>query len=250
MIETTTSFDLQKHRAEEHKVSPLSTYLKEIVYGGNDGIVTTFAVVAGFAGAGGGAAEIAGYSYLTVLLFGFANLFADASSMGLGNFLSSRSEKDLYRSFRQKELHEIRTNPQMERAETIEILQQKGFTPQQSADLATIYATNEQYWLEFMMKDELEMQNPEGDNAALMALATFLSFLVFGFIPLVPYVFFSSAGNIFFISVGATFVALLLLGLLRWKVTNQGVIRSVGEVILLGGVSAGIAYAVGMFFKV
>ena len=83
-------------RIEEHKVSIFQSYLKEIVYGGNDGIVTTFAIVAGFAGAQLSAASPMGY--VTVLLFGFANLFADGLSMGLGNFLSIRSEKDSYLS--------------------------------------------------------------------------------------------------------------------------------------------------------
>jgi vacuolar iron transporter family protein len=94
--------DLEKHRKEEHSSSPFSTYLKEIVYGGNDGIVTTFAVVAGFAGAQSDT-NVATYSFLTVLLFGIANLFADGASMGLGNFLSLRSEQDLYKKEKAKE---------------------------------------------------------------------------------------------------------------------------------------------------
>ena len=99
------NMDLATHLSQEHKISPFSTYLKEIVYGGNDGIVTTFAIVAGFAGA---QTETPMAVPLTaVVLFGLANLFADAASMGLGNFLALRAEKDVYRREKERELHEI-----------------------------------------------------------------------------------------------------------------------------------------------
>jgi VIT1/CCC1 family predicted Fe2+/Mn2+ transporter len=246
--ETNSSLlNLQEHLAQEHKQSPFSAYLKEIVYGGSDGIVTTFAVVAGFTGAGGGA--ITQYGVMTVLLFGLANLFADGASMGLSDFLSSKSEADVYKKHKKKELYEIRTNPAMEKAETVEILTQKGFSKEQAQRLTEIYATNEDYWVEFMMRDELEMQNTEGDNHYLTALTTFCSFLFFGFIPLIPYVLFSQSPDIFFISIGFTAGALTLLGLLRWRVTGQTLIRSVGEVLLIGGTSAAIAFFVGTFFE-
>jgi Uncharacterized membrane protein len=97
----------------------LTDYFKEIIYGGIDGIVTTFAVVAGFAGAALSSSEVTQLSFLVVLLFGLANLFADAASMGLGNFLSVRSEQDLYNAAREKEATEIRHNTEAEIAETI-----------------------------------------------------------------------------------------------------------------------------------
>src|SRR3989338_5674034 len=113
---TYSKYDLEKHLKNEHKISPFSQYLREIVYGGNDGIVTTFAVVAGFSGAGIGPAT--GYSYLTVLLFGFANLLADWAAMGLGNFLSIRSNQDVYREEMRKEATEIERNFSAEFEET------------------------------------------------------------------------------------------------------------------------------------
>jgi VIT1/CCC1 family predicted Fe2+/Mn2+ transporter len=90
----------EAHLAAEHKISPISTYLKEIVYGGIDGIITTFAVVAGFSGAQTGPEGT--IPMFVVLLFGFANLFGDASSMGLGNFLSVRADQDVYRKEQKK----------------------------------------------------------------------------------------------------------------------------------------------------
>ena len=242
------SHKLVEHLRKEHRASPLQTYLKEIVYGGNDGIVTTFAIVAGFAGANMAVASPLGF--MTVLLFGFANLLADGMSMGLGNFLSLRAEHDVYKSEEAKERHEIRTNPQMEKEETVDILLEKGFSKEQAQTLTEIYATNEKYWISFMMNYELEMPNPENENPLLTGLVTFFSFLVFGAIPLLPYIFNPQPETAFQTSLTATAVALVLLGLLRWKVTRIRLFRSVSEIVLLGGVAALIAYLVGTFFKI
>jgi len=84
---------LAEHLNEEHQQSPFADYFREIIYGGIDGIITTFAVVAGFSGAALSSDTTTQLSFLVVLLFGLANLFADGVSMGLGSFLSVRSEQ-------------------------------------------------------------------------------------------------------------------------------------------------------------
>lgn len=242
-----TAEDIHEHLAAEHRISPIQTYLKEIVYGGTDGIVTTFAVVAGFTGAQAGA-SVPTYSFLTVLLFGIANLTADGVSMGLGNFLSLRAEKDLYRKEQAKELHEIRNHPHSEKEETALILESHGFTKKQAYQLTELYATNEKYWLRFMMNDELELPNPMEENPVLTGLATFLAFVIFGAIPLLPYVLLQDSPAAFSFAVFSTFLALIILGLLRWRVTGESIMRSVGEIVVLGGISATIAYLVGTLF--
>lgn len=244
---TNAPFDLEEHLKNEHKISPFQTYLKEIVYGGNDGIVTTFAVVAGFAGAQ--ATSMGAIPVLVVLLFGLANLFADAASMALGNFISLRAEKDVYKAEQAKELHEIRHNPHMEKEETIAILEQKGFSTHQAQQLTDIYMTNEKYWLSFMMNHELEMSNPTAENPYFTALATFFAFILFGSIPLLPYILLRGLPNTFSYSVLATITALILLGILRWRIIKDRFLRSVLEILLVGGTAAIIAYFVGTFFR-
>lgn len=248
MLPYYASHSLDEHLAKEHRISPFQTYLKEIVYGGNDGIVTTFAVVAGFTGAQV-ASGMPAIPILTVLLFGLANLFADGVSMGLGNFLSIRSEKDVYKAHQAKELYEIRHHAASEKEETIAILKTKGFSDKHAKQLTEIYATNEQYWLAFMMNDELELPNPTGENPLFTGLATFTAFITFGFIPLLPYILIRDYSQAFFYSVLATFSALILLGLLRWRVTNEHILRSVSEIVAVGGISSAVAYIVGTFFK-
>jgi VIT1/CCC1 family predicted Fe2+/Mn2+ transporter len=242
---TYTEEEFKKHLATEHKFY-FSGYLKEIVYGGSDGIVTTFAVVAGFAGAQSGA--LSNYPVLVVLIFGLANLFADSFSMATGNVLSIFADKDVYRAEKNKELYEIKHNPEMEKMETVYLLQSKGFSKQEAEKITELYSKNEDYWADFMMRYELEMPTPEHENPLYTGLATMGSFALFGFIPLIPYIL-PDGQNRFLTSVIFTFIALVLLGVLRWKVTTQTLWRAVGEIVFLGGAASVIAYFVGTFFK-
>jgi VIT1/CCC1 family predicted Fe2+/Mn2+ transporter len=243
-----TREDLEKHIHDEHKLSPVSEYLREIVYGGVDGIVTTFAVVAGFTGASAGA-NTAKYSIAAVLLFGLANLFADGASMGLGNFLSIRSDKKVYKNARKKEAHEVKTNREEEIQETEFLLQEKGFSEDDAKKLTAIYQKNDEYWTDFMMHYELEMDDPGNENPLFTGFATFFSFIVFGFVPLIPYLFVFEVQSAFIGSIVATLIALIVLGILRFVTTKEKPLPAIAEMVLLGGTSAVIAYIVGVFFR-
>ncbi len=249
---TTREEILAHHKEQEHKQSPFADYFKEVIYGGIDGIITTFAVVAGFSGAALSSEATTQLSFLVVLLFGLANLFADGVSMGLGNFLSVKSDQDLYKAAREKETQEVRINTEFEYEETITILMEKGYSEVDATALADLYKKNETYWVDFMMVHELEMPDPRGDNPLLTGLATFGSFLVFGVIPLLPFIITSEApANVVFLySVLGTFTALVLLGLLKWQVVGTGLWKSLFEVVIVGGVAAIVAFFVGTFFSV
>ena len=243
---------LAEHMAAEHPQSAFASYFKEIIYGGIDGIVTTFAVVAGFSGAALGNETTTQLSFVVVLLFGLANLFADATSMGLGNFLSVRSEQDLYNAEREKETKEVRESPDMEYEETVTIMMQKGFSKVDAETLANIYRKNEEYWVDFMMNHELEMPDPRDENPVFTGFATFAAFIVFGAIPLLPFMLFTSmtAGEAFELSIVGTFSALVVLGLLKWRVVGHSFWKSLFEVVIVGSVAAIIAFVVGTFFRV
>jgi VIT1/CCC1 family predicted Fe2+/Mn2+ transporter len=236
--------DWQAHRREAHELGRTQEFLKQIVYGGNDGIVTTFAIVAGFAGAAAdGVAQIGG---LAVLVFGLANLFADAVSMGLGEFLSARSQHDLYRSRRDSELHEIATNPEQERHELEQILMQRGLPNDEASTTADILMRHPDMMADLMMTYEFGMQDPDEDNPAVNGFVTFLSFTVFGAVPLCPYFLLEPNQQTFYLSIAATGGALVSLGLLRWNATGEGLARSIGETVAVGTVCAIVAYVVGV----
>lgn len=241
---------LDKHLEEEHYQTPFADYFKEVIYGGIDGIVTTFAVVAGFSGAAISSDATTQLSFMVVLLFGLANLFADGVSMGLGNFLAVRSDQDLYKQSYKKEKNEIRNNAEYEYQETITILMKKGFSEADATAMADLYRKNEEYWITFMMNHELEMPDVRGENPVFTGLATFLSFMVFGAIPLLPFILETDgdpATTFVYSSIG-TFIALVLLGILKWRVIGERLTASLTEVILVGGTAAILAYFVGTFF--
>ncbi len=238
---------MRNRRLNRHRVSTFQEYLKQIVYGGNDGIVTTFAIVAGFAGAGAdGAGQIGA---VAVLLFGIANLLADATAMGLGEFLSARSQQDVYNATHQNEISAIINNPDNGRDAMMSNLAARGVNDQDAAQLTDVLLRNPEFMADFVMQYDLEMPNPSSSSASMNGLFTFGAFLVWGSVPLIPYFIYEPTQATFRMSVLATLAALASLGLLRWKVTNESMFRCVGETVLVGGICALVAFGVGMMFR-
>ena len=249
---TMTADAMARHIAHEHGRSPFSDNLKEIVYGGLDGIITTFAVVSGFSGAAllgaGGNGEV--YAITLVLLFGLANLLADGVSMGLGDFLSTRSEQARWNRERAVEIHEISHNPDQEYEETVHLLEEQGLSAEDARTVADIYRRYPELWADWMMEHELQMEDMSTATPAKDGFVTFTSFLVFGVIPLLPYLAFwgrdISSDTLFILASTATVIALLALGLARSIVTRENHWRAMLEVLGVGVIAAGIAFGVGV----
>ncbi|MGI3167622.1 VIT1/CCC1 transporter family protein [Pseudooceanicola sp. C21-150M6] len=235
--------DRSTHRRHAQSLGRLQEFVKQIVYGGNDGIVTTFAIVAGFAGArADGVGQIGG---LAVLVFGLANLFADGVSMGLGEFLSGRAQDDLYRHRRKLEARAIKEDPEQERIALFRILSQRGLPPEEADRVTDILMRHPDMMTDLMMTYEFGMHDPAEDSPALNGLITFCAFLLFGAVPLVPYFLAEPSGRTFVLSIIATFGALVGLGLLRWRATSEALTRTVGETVVVGAACAMVAYLVG-----
>lgn len=224
----------------------IAHYLREIVYGGSDGIITTFAVVAGFSGAGMGD-NLAELSFMTVLLFGFASLFADGASMGIGSYLSIRSQRDVYDKYKALELEEIRSNIDAKKQHTVEILKQKGFSNEYANIQVDCFGDNHDYWADFLVANNLDIPNPEKTNPYLTGLVTFTAFILFGGLTLLPYMFLAEdqKGLSFIVSSLLTIGALSLLGIMRWKLSQIRLTHSLAETVLVGSISAVVAFVVG-----
>ena len=224
------------------RLTRLQEYLKPIVYGGYDGIVTTFAIVAGFTGASvGGEGEIGA---IAVLIFGFANLFADGLSMGLGEFLSGRSRRDLYSAERAAALRQLKSAPEDATRRLIAAFMARGLDARKASAAAEAVSASPEMSADMILAFETGLSDPKGERPAANGLMTLLSFLAFGSIPLMPYVFGVEAGAAI-MSVISTALALVALGLLRWKATGERLVHSVVETVLVGSLCAGVAYAVG-----
>lgn len=225
------------------RLGRVQEYLKQIVYGGTDGIVTTFAIVAGFAGAQAeGVAEV---GTIAVLLFGLANLFADGVSMGLGEFLSLRAQHDLYRAHRAEERRRSFETPDQQCTRLTEILRAKGLSPQDAADASAIFTRHPDVMAEMILAEETGLRDPDGESPARNGTFTFAAFITFGAVPLIPYLLLDATPATTRLSILATGVALVLLGLLRWHASGERLWRSVGETVLVGTVCAAVAFGVG-----
>lgn len=213
-------------------------FLADAVFAANDGIITTFAVVAGVAGAD--------LSSLVVIILGAANLLADGASMGLGNYLGKRSEKSYALEQRKKEEWEIDHIPEVERAEVREIFSRQGFRGKDLERAVEIITSDRKIWLDLMMKEELGIYEEERSVPVRHGLVTFFSFLSAGILPLLPYFFSVFSANSFRLSLIMTFISLFIIGSMRSKITAKNFWTAGFEMLILGGVAASIAYLVGM----
>lgn len=173
MIDIKTETELHEGNVN---LGGLKKYLGEFVYGGIDGSVTTFAVVAGASGAD--------LSISVVLILGFANLIADGFAMSVGNYLSTRSEIDDYNNHLKIEYWEVDNLPEKEEEEIREIYREKGFEGELLEKIVKVIIADKDRWVDVMMKEELNMMKSD-KKPINTALATYLSFFLMGIIPLV-----------------------------------------------------------------
>jgi len=223
----------------KHALKHFQDYLGEFVYGGIDGSVTTFAVVAGATGAN--------LDSSVVIILGFANLIADGFSMSIGNYLSKKTEREMYKRHQKTEYWEIENMPETEREEVRQIYRDKGFEGRLLEEVVAKITENKDRWVDTMMKEELEMI-AENKSPLNMALATFVSFVAVGFIPLSVYVLdyiFKLSLSLFWISTALTSLAFIGIGWLKSFVNQSSKVRSIIETLLLGAIAAGLAYWVG-----
>ncbi len=218
-------------------------YLGEFVYGGIDGSVTTFAVVAGASGA-----EL---SSGVILILGFANLLADGFAMSVGAFLSAKTQRQNFEKHRAVEFWEVDNMPEAEREEIREIYKAKGFEGKLLEDVVAVITADRDRWVDTMMKEELEMMK-EQRPPFLIGGVTFLSFIMVGLVPLVVYVWdylLSFEYDLFWSASLLTSIAFLSIGFLKTYVTQTNRWKGMLETLILGALAAGVAYYVGDFLE-
>lgn len=214
------------------------SYLGDFVFGAVDGAVTTFAVVAGAAGAN--------LSAGVAIILGVANLLADGFSMAVGNFLSTKVSHEMIDKARRVEEMHIHEIPDGEREEIRQIFAAKGFEGDLLEDVVNVITEDRTRWVDTMLTEEmgLPLEYPSPWRAAL---TTFIAFFLAGLVPLTPYLLLSGlhGEHVFRTSMVATGIAFFLVGLLRGRVVHRPLLRSAVETTLIGGVAAAVAYLVG-----
>lgn len=218
-------------------------YIREFVYGGIDGSVTTFAVVAGATGAG--------LDDDIVIILGFANLFADGFSMSVGAYLGAKSEEQNYEKMRRHEYWEVDNLPEEERAEIEEIFRSKGFEGELLQQVVDTITSDRDHWVDIMMKHELELM-PVDRSPFSIGTATFISFFIIGLIPLLPYLthFYSNSTEYSFpVSAVLTGISFLVIGVFKAYVVHVPRIKAMAETLVLGAIAAALAYFAGSILE-
>jgi VIT1/CCC1 family predicted Fe2+/Mn2+ transporter len=162
-----------------------SETVRDIVIGMSDGLTVPFALAAGLTGAVTQSAVINQSSIIVTA--GLAEIAAGSIAMGLGGYLAARSEAEHYQSERRREEMEVVEKTAIEVNETVEILENYGLTAEQSATIVDSFKTRPKAWVDFMMRFELGLEEPDPRRALASARNIALSYVVGGLIPLVPY---------------------------------------------------------------
>lgn len=226
--------------SERHQHRRSAELIGDVVYGAHDGIITTFAIIAGSVGAALSAA--------TVIILGIANVIADGISMAASSYLARKSELQAFRFQQAVEKWETEHEPGEERAEVREILLRKGYGGEDLDRLVELITKNPKFWVDFMMSEELGIFGTKDSAKPLRAaIATFASFVAAGMIPLVPYfaALGETASGLFPDAIAAALGALFIVGLVRSRVASERWYRPCGEMLAVGTMAGGAAYALG-----
>jgi predicted membrane protein (TIGR00267 family) len=227
---------------EEHK--PYSN-LRDIILGGQDGLVNVLGIILGLA--------IASGDLRIILAGGLAATFAESVSMAAVAYTSTRAQQSYYESELQREKREIKEIPEAEKEEIREIYRRKGFSGKLLEDVVEKITSNEEVWLDEMMKFELGLQPVETKSAFISSAVVGLAAVVGSLIPLIPFFFLNTLnlqiGQAIWVSLVISAITLFIVGAYKARATIGDWRTSGVEIAIIGIVAALIGYVVGLLFK-
>ena len=223
-----TSEEIQARLARDSR----GNYLRDWIYGGVDGTVTTFAIVAGVVGA-----ALPG---TVVLVLGLANLIADGFAMGAGNYSATKADLDDYRRLLAIERKHIAMEPGGEREEIRQIFALKGFAGAELERIVDVITADEDRWAKTMAVEEYGL-SPAVKSPILAALSTSAAFVLCGLVPLASYLAAYSIGW----CVMATALVFFGIGAAKSRWSTAGWARSGLETLLIGMSAAAVSFAIG-----
>lgn len=220
------------HHSEQHPGG--LAFVRDVVLGMSDGLTVPFALAAGISGA------LAASNI--VVTAGVAELAAGGISMGLGGYLAARTSVDYYVSEERREREEVRTVPERERAEIVEIFERYGLSGDALHRAVDAVTSDHDRWIDFMMRFELGLEKPIPGRDLRSALTIGGAYVVGGLVPLVPYMLIPRTHGAFQVSAIVTFIALVLFGLFKGRFTGIPPVRAALQTLLVGGVAAAAAF--------
>lgn len=216
-------------------------FLREIVFGVEDGLISTLGIVAGVSGAAVGNPII--------ILAGLAGMLSGAVSMAAGTYLSTKSQQRLYEKELARENWEIDHLREQEVQEIRDIYKKKGFKGRDLENVVKVITSDRGTWLKVMMEEELGLADTRAEKPTKAAAAIALSFIPGGFVPIVPYLFLSG-GAALVASIVLTAAGLFGFGTVKGKLTMEHPLVSGAEMVGVGMLAAAVGYAIGFAFGV
>ena len=225
-----------KHIAEREPQHPTSgQFLRDIVFGANDGVVTAIGFLVGFA------SSVANQSIIVIA--GTLTIIAGAASMALGNYLAVKSQREHYDAMEKVEKWEIENKPEAEVDEIREIYKNYGFDQNSVETLTKKVTSDKDLWLKVMMRDELGLTREEAPTIAGILIGFF--YLLAGLPPLLPFIFIKPLTRALVASIFVSILVMGFIGALRWWLNKGSFGAKVSETIAIGLVAAGIGFAAG-----
>ncbi len=238
-MDTHLHHEIQPHHHDE-KHFQSSALLKDIVIGMSDGLTVPFALAAGLSGAV--------KDTHIILTAGIAEIIAGSIAMGLGGFLSGKTEIDHYNSELKREYEETHLYPEREKEEVREVFEAYGLSKESQIIIVEELAKDRDKWVNFMMRFELGLEKPDEKRARRAALNIGLSYVVGGLVPLAPYALNDNIQTAFYWSVVVTLLALTIFGYLKSKVIGQEPFKGAWQTAMIGALAAGTAFLVAKWF--
>jgi VIT1/CCC1 family predicted Fe2+/Mn2+ transporter len=208
--------------------------VRDVVIGMSDGLTVPFALAAGLSGA-------VNNSHIVVVA-GLAEIAAGSIAMGLGGYLAAKSDAEHYASERLREEREVQEIPDEEALEVQKVFADYGLSQDESVPVIQALTQKPKEWVDFMMRFELGLEEPNPKRALQSALTIAASYICGGFIPLAPYMAMHSARLALVWSVVVTLVALAVFGYVKGRFTGSRPGRSATQTIVIGGLAAGAAF--------
>ncbi len=224
----------QTHHIERHFTA--GEVVRDVVIGMSDGLTVPFALAAGISGA-------VDNSRLVVIA-GLAEIAAGSIAMGLGGYLAARSDAEHYESERKREEREVEEIPDEEAAEVQKVFTDYGLSRQESAIVVESLTKKPKEWVDFMMRFELGLEEPDPKRAVQSAATIAASYIGGGFIPLSPYFIFHSSRVALVWSAVVTLIALGVFGYIKGRFTGSKPRRSAPQTVVIGGLAAGAAFLI------
>ena len=212
--------------------------IREVVFGAQDGLLSTIALVTAVA------AAVTGDSTTFVLVAGLAAALAGMISMGTGTFLGARAQLDLQRSEIEKEAKELEEHPAEELAELVSLYQREGMSLKEARDLAEHIASDKDLWLRTLVEKELGISMDITSNPLKDGLTMSCAFIVAAMIPILPY-FFLDREPAIRVSIGFGLAGLFALGYGKGKLVRKSPIVQGFEILVIGSIAAGLAFVIG-----